>query len=110
MLHCSMETLSTQLRIGLEDLAADMAYARTHEQIGRLALLCYCEVRPWARSAEEEHLAAKAWALSTQSVPKSRGVFLRKIDALIVELENACLRAGLREEAVALRLARSGES
>ncbi|WP_139237496.1 hypothetical protein [Variovorax sp. OV329] len=102
-----MEPLSERLRLSLEDLASDMAHARRSEQLGRLALLCYCEVRPWARSADEPRLADKAGALTTRSVPGSRTAFLGRIDALIIELEGACVRAGLEEEAAALMLARA---
>ncbi|OUM03758.1 hypothetical protein A8M77_04405 [Variovorax sp. JS1663] len=109
MLHCSMETLTEHLRTGLEDLAADVAHARRQEELGRLALLCFCEIRPWARRAEEECLAAKASAMSAQSVPTSRNAFLKRIDALIAELEQTCERAGLGESAANLRRARAVE-
>ncbi|WP_345542064.1 hypothetical protein [Variovorax defluvii] len=102
-----MDTLTEYLRMGLEDLAADVAHARRREELGRLALLCFCEIRPWARRAEEEHLAAKASAMSAQSVPTSRNAFLKRMDALITELEQACERAGLLESAADLRRARS---
>lgn len=101
--------LPPHLRVDLEDLAAQVAHARRGQELGRLALLCYCEVRPWARSAKEERLAERAWTLSVQSVPTSRNAFLKKVDLLIAELEWACERAGLVDEAAILRLARAPE-
>jgi hypothetical protein len=49
--------MSPNLRTGLEDLTGDMVYARRTADLGRLALLCYCEIRHWARLAGEERLA-----------------------------------------------------
>ncbi|MDM0107607.1 hypothetical protein QTH97_21850 [Variovorax sp. J22R24] len=89
-----MDTLSDSLMLGLDDLVADVAYARRHEDLGRLALLCYCELRPWARQAREERLAELTWALSTRATPGSRELFLRRVDVVIEELEGICCRAG----------------
>ncbi|WP_157158250.1 hypothetical protein [Delftia sp. Cs1-4] len=101
-----MTNLADLQRTSLQDLAAEITHARRQEALGRLALLCYCQVRPWARRAQEDELAARAWMLSTRAAPTSRTAFLRTIDALIAELEGACERAGLRGEALALRQAR----
>jgi hypothetical protein len=46
-----------QLQLGLEDLLGDLRYARRRGDLGRLALLLYCDVRRWARLAGEEELA-----------------------------------------------------
>jgi hypothetical protein len=107
MLHCTMPPLSDNLQHGLDDLVADVAYARRHEDLGRLALLCYCELRPWARQAREEHLAELAWALSTHAPPGSRSLFLQRVDVVIEELEEICRRSGQPVAAEALAVARS---
>jgi hypothetical protein len=104
-----MGALSENLRVGLEDLAKDVALARGQEQVGRLALLCCCEIRRWARLAGNERLAAQATAMIVQPVPVSRRSFLESVDALIEELEQACDCAGLEETATSLRCTRAGQ-
>jgi hypothetical protein len=47
MLQCNMTT-SLNIQLTLEDLLADLRFARRHDQLGRLALLAYCEVKGWA--------------------------------------------------------------
>jgi len=106
MLRCTMESLSANLLVGLEDLAADVAHARRHEDLGRLALLCYCELRPWARRAQEERLAELTWSMSLRAPPGSRELFLQRVNAVIQELESVCRRAGRPQVADELREAR----
>jgi hypothetical protein len=86
MLRCTM-TSQHSLQIGLEDLLADLRHARRQNDLGRLALLAYCEVRRWARETGNEVLAKQASDLITGSPHVSRGVFLDHIDDLILELE-----------------------
>jgi hypothetical protein len=74
-------------RLGLEDLLGDLHYARRQDDLGRLALLAYCEVRRWARQAGEDSLAQRASGLFTASPHVSREAFLTQIDALVFELE-----------------------
>ena len=106
MLHCTMEILSSNLLVGLEDLAADVAHARRHEDLGRLALLCYCELRPWARRAQEERLAELTWSMSQRAPASSRELFLQRVNAVIQELESVCRRAGRPQVADALHESR----
>jgi hypothetical protein len=106
MLHCTMDTLSDSLLLGLDDLAADVSHARRREDLGRLALLCYCDLRPWARCAREERLAELTWALSTRPPPASRALFLQRIDVVFQELENICRRCGRTATADLLLAAR----
>ena len=108
MLHCSMisSTLSVGLFHALQDLAAEVLHARRDSDLPHLATLCYCEVRPWARSAGEQRLADLSWALCTQDLPLNRTIFLEQIDLLIEELEHTCKRAGLEEVSGLLRAAR----
>ena len=106
MLRCNMETLSPSLLLGLEDLAADLAHARRHEHLGRLAVLCYCDLRPWARRAQEDRLAELAWSMSTRSPAQSRAAFVDRVDTVIQELEGVCRRAGQPVAAEALKAAR----
>lgn len=84
------------LRDGLEDLAGDMAYARKNEDLGRLALLCYCEIRRWARLAGEQHLADLSCALVTEHPAGNRKAFLNQVDDVVIELDHVCSRAGIR--------------
>jgi len=109
MLHCSMNdpTVIDPLRDRLEDLAAEIGHARRDMDLGHLAALCYCEVRPWARRSGESTLADLSWRLSTQQLPLDRNTFLAQIDRLIEELEQACARAGIEKAATQLRLARA---
>jgi hypothetical protein len=80
---------STRLQLDLEDLLADLRHARRSGDLGRLALLCYCEVRRWARHAWEPELAERAARMITASPHTSRRTFLEDVDALIQGLESA---------------------
>ncbi len=88
MLHCNM-TSALSLQLGLHDLLADLQHARRCDDLGRLALIAYCEVRRWARDAGDLILAEHASELITSSPHASREVFLGHIDDLIHELEDA---------------------
>ena len=79
---------ASSLQLGLEDLLADLRHARRSGDLGRLALLAYCEVRRWAREAGNALLAEHASELITGSPPISREAFLGHIDKLIHELED----------------------
>jgi len=92
MLHCNM-TSALSLQHGLQDLLADLRHARRSGDLGRLALLAYCEVRRWARDAGDSSLAEHASELITGSPHASREAFLEHIDDLIHELEGVPLLA-----------------
>jgi hypothetical protein len=77
------------LRAGLEDLLGDLWHARRRGDMGRLALVLYCEVRRWARQAGEEALAQQVCALMVDGPLASREEFLAQVDRLIGELEAA---------------------
>jgi hypothetical protein len=89
MLHCNMGASSVLLQLGLEDLLGDLQHARKSGDLGRLALLAYCEVRHWARLAGEQGLAEHSSELITHCPHASRAEFLTQVDELIVELEQA---------------------
>lgn len=91
MLHCNMTT-SLSIQLGLEDLLADLHHARRHQELGRLALLAYCEVRSWARQAGEAGIAEHSTQIFTQDPCVSKEAFLAKVDLLITALER--LQAG----------------
>ena len=88
MLHCNM-TKSTTLLLGLDDLLAEFRHARRSGDLGRLALIAYCDVRRWARLAGETAIAGRAAAMFTAEPHASREAFLGEVDALMVELEQA---------------------
>ena len=88
MLHCNMTTSLASLRNGLEDILGDLRFARRSGDLGRLALLAYCEVRRWAREADEQVLARHSSALVNNFPYASRDKFLAAIDELIDELEH----------------------
>lgn len=88
MLHCNMTTSSTRLQLGLEDLLGELQCARRTGDLGRLALLAYCEVRRWARLAGEETLAEHASRIITDGPQPSRAAFEAQVDTLILELEH----------------------
>lgn len=80
------------LQLGLEDLLGDLRHARRTGDLGRLALLSYCEVRRWARMAGDDGLAEHSSQLITHGPHASREQFLAHVDTLIDELER--LRPG----------------
>jgi hypothetical protein len=80
---------SQHLQLGLDDLLGDLRYARRSVDLGRLALLSYCEVRRWARMAGDEDLAAQASAMITLAPQASREEFLAQVDDLIAALAKA---------------------
>jgi hypothetical protein len=86
MLHRNMNAPST-LQLTLDDLVADLRYARRRGDLGRLALIAYCEVRRWARQAHESSIAAHSAAMMTAEPHASRDAFVGQIDELITELE-----------------------
>jgi hypothetical protein len=88
MLHCTMKHYSANLKLGLEDLLADLWHARRGGDLGRLALLCYYEVRRWARLANEQGLAEHSSVLVTGSPYADRESFMSEVDRLIAELEH----------------------
>lgn len=75
------------LQLGLEDLLGDLRHARRSGDLGRLALLSYCEVRRWARMAGDASLAEHSSELITHGPHSSREQFLAHVDKLIDELE-----------------------
>ena len=87
-----MSASSLQVQLGLEDLLGDLRYARRSGDLGRLALLMYCEVRRWARLAGNQELAEHSSELITQCPHPSREEFLTRVDDVIVELEQALAR------------------
>ncbi|MCW5630353.1 MAG: hypothetical protein KIT47_15910 [Rhodoferax sp.] len=87
------------LQLGLEDLLGEMYFARRSGDLGRLALLAYCEVRRWARVAGEQVLADQSSGLIHNSPHADRDEFIAGIDALIDELERARARVVRRTRA-----------
>lgn len=88
MLHCNMNTPTTLL-LTLEDLMADLQHARRQGDLGRLALIAYCEVRRWARQAGEAEVAEHAATMITAAPHADREAFLAQVDRLLGELELA---------------------
>lgn len=88
MLHCNMKHYSQSLKIGLEDLLADLWHARRTGDLGRLAFVCFYGVRRWARVAEEPELAEHSALLVTRSPYADRQSFMTDVDRVITELEH----------------------
>jgi hypothetical protein len=88
MLHCNM-TITTSLLLGLDDLLAEFRHARRSGDLGRLALIAYCDVRRWARLAGEAAIADRAASMFTAEPHASRDAFLGNVDALMADLERA---------------------
>ena len=80
------------LQLGLEVLLADLRRARQQGDLGRMALISYCEVRRWARDAGEPELAEVSSGMVSSSPHASKDAFLAYIDHLIFELERARLK------------------
>jgi hypothetical protein len=89
MLHRSMSTNSITVKLRLDDVLGDLQHARRTGNIGRLALLAYCEVRRWARIAGEQELAEHSTDLVMKSPHSTRDEFLSGVDSLIEELQSA---------------------
>lgn len=87
MLRCNMNASAPSLTLGLDDLLGDLRHARREGDLGRLALLAYCEVRRWARMAGEESLAEYSTDLVTHLPHSNRDAFLVQVDELILQLE-----------------------
>jgi hypothetical protein len=88
MLHRTMGAPMT-LKLCLDDLLADLRHARRSADLGRLALIAYCDVRRWARQAGEFRLAEHSAAMFTAEPHASREAFLEEVDRLMLELEQA---------------------
>lgn len=86
MLQCNMAS-SLNNQLSLEDLLADLRYARRHDQLGRLALLAYCEVKGWARISGRPDLADISLRMFLEKPSVSKMQFLESIDSLIATLE-----------------------
>jgi hypothetical protein len=86
MLHCNMNP-PPAIQLLLEDLLADLHHARRNQDLGRLALLAYCEIRGWARQAGKGDIADWATRMFTENPCASKAEFLGKIDTLITALE-----------------------
>lgn len=78
---------SLNIQLSLEDLLADLRYARRHDQLGRLALLAYCEVKGWARISGRPDLADISLRMFLEKPSVSKMQFLESIDSLIATLE-----------------------
>lgn len=89
MLQCNMTTSLASLQYGLEDILGDFRLARSSGDLGRLALLNYCEIRRWAREAQAKDLARCSLALMANFPYANRDEFLEAVDELMVELEHA---------------------
>ncbi|BDI03426.1 hypothetical protein CATMQ487_03960 [Sphaerotilus microaerophilus] len=95
MLRCTMNALTPKLKLGLDDLLADLWYARRSGDLGRLALVSYYEVRRWAKMAGDPTLVEHSSVLLMGHPHPDRDSFLADADRLIGELET------LREEVTA---------
>ena len=100
MLQRTMDT--TDLKISLQDVLADLWHARREGDLGRLALLSYCDVRRWARIAHREGLAQRSRDLVLSCPHATRAHFLAEVDALIAEAERALQQFEQGGSAVAL--------
>ncbi len=78
---------SPSLQLELKDLLADLQHARRSGDLGRMALLCYCEVRRWARKAGQTELAGISAEMITGSPHSTREAFLSDMDRLLRRLE-----------------------
>ncbi len=88
MLHCNMNLIVSP-QLCLDDLLGDLRHARRQGDLGRLALIAYCEVRRWARQVGEFGVAEHSSSMLTDEPHPSREAFLEQVDNLIGELEQA---------------------
>lgn len=101
MLHCNMNVPPTAC-LRLDDLLGELRHARRGSDLGRLAMVSYCEVRRWAREVGEHDIAQHSSALVVNSPHDTRERFLSQIDYLITELEEARSRLQSRTAAPSL--------
>jgi hypothetical protein len=78
---------SQNTQLVLEDLLADLHFARRHDELGRLALLAYCDVKRWARMASKPDVADTALRMFSEIPCINKVDFLKGIDKLIAMLE-----------------------
>jgi hypothetical protein len=91
MLHCTMTAVSS-MQLGLDDLIADLRHARRNRDLGRMALVTYCDVRRWARYAGEPKLAERAERIFQSAPHPTRDAFLAEVDGVLEDLEQLQLR------------------
>ena len=96
MLQRSMNApaVTHRLQADLEDMLGSLHHARRTQDLGRLALLTYCEVRRWARVTRRELLAERAEKVVTERPHPSREAFLLAVDGVIEELERLHAQRG----------------
>ncbi len=80
-------TKQLTIQLALEDLLVDLHFARKHEQLGRLALLAYCDVKRWARLAGKADVADMAVRMFACKPSPNREDFLRDIDQILASLQ-----------------------
>jgi hypothetical protein len=88
MLQRNMD-LPNSLQLDLDDLLADLRHARRRGDLGRLALISFCEVRRWARRAGQREIAVQAAAMFSGEPLPTRDAFLDAVDRLIDALQQA---------------------
>jgi hypothetical protein len=81
-------TSPLNIQLALEDLLADLHFARKNEQLGRLALLAYCDVKRWAREAGKSDVADMALRMFAEKPCLSKEAFLCGIDQLLGSLQS----------------------
>jgi len=91
MLHCNMGTRAVDLE--LEDLLADLHHSRRQNDLGRLALLTYCEARRWARTTGHSEIARMAASMVLDGPHPTRETFLTHIDSIIAAMERSAGRS-----------------
>ncbi len=90
--HMLQRNMTNSISLGLDDLLDDLQQARWSGDLGKLALIAYCDVRCWARQAGEFGLAERSTTMFTEQPHSSREAFLDQIDELIGELLRARAR------------------
>jgi hypothetical protein len=94
-----------RLGLDLDDLLADLQHARGQGDLGRLALVAFCDVRRWARHAGQREIADLAAAMFSGNPHPSRAAFLDAVDRLIaalarLQVQSPSLAAARREPPV----------
>ena len=79
----------SDLQSALEDLLAQLWYARRTGDLGRLAHLSFSEVARWGRTAQESLLTRRARELLADCPYDNREDLLWAIDRLIADVEFA---------------------
>lgn len=82
-----MNRRSEAVGLALEDVLGDIRHARRNGDLGRVAVITFCDLRRWAWWAGEHALAQRSSEVFLQVPFADKASFLREVDDLIARAE-----------------------